>query len=153
MLKYFANSWNSVAVKLNSSFFWVITRCEIVWNRRFETTYMYHLNGSSCPRRTTWSLRVVRIGTSETSVLNHLMLCNNLEDGRILIVTLFTVFVCKMTRKSMTLARHRFHVRWRQKILSLCIFPTEKDTERRVVTFVCDCPATELATSRKNPLS
>ena len=38
----------SVAVKVNSSFFWVITRHNVVWIRRFETV---RFQESSCPRR------------------------------------------------------------------------------------------------------
>ena len=41
----------SVAVEPNSSFFSVITRRKVVWNRRFVTTYRSHLQGSSSPRR------------------------------------------------------------------------------------------------------
>ena len=36
-------------VELNSSVFWVITRREVVGNRRLGSTYRSHLQGSSSP--------------------------------------------------------------------------------------------------------
>ena len=32
---------------MNASFFWVVTQCRLVNNRRFGTTYVSHLQGSS----------------------------------------------------------------------------------------------------------
>ena len=65
----------SAAGELNSSVFWVITRRTVVWNRRFGTSHQSHLRGSS--------LNMWPIGSSETSVLNHLPPRDNPEDGRI----------------------------------------------------------------------
>jgi hypothetical protein len=36
---------------LNFCIFWVITRRDVVWNRRFGITYRSHLQGSKCPNQ------------------------------------------------------------------------------------------------------
>ena len=65
---------------LNYSIFWVTTRSKLIWNRRFGTTYRYHLQGYFC---TVWHLKMGPIHSPETSVLNQLMPRNNPENGRI----------------------------------------------------------------------
>jgi hypothetical protein len=62
------------------SVFWVITQREVVWNRRFGTTFLSHPQGSSS--LTAWLLKVEPICGPETSVSNHLTLHNNPQDGR-----------------------------------------------------------------------
>jgi hypothetical protein len=38
-----------------SSVFWLVTRCEVIWTRGFETTYRYHRQGSRCLRCPSWT--------------------------------------------------------------------------------------------------
>jgi hypothetical protein len=51
MLKVNATSQVTATVELNASVFWVITQREVVWHRRFGTTYrpMFKLMLSSTP--------------------------------------------------------------------------------------------------------
>ena len=63
---YYAWSLAFAADKLNYSALWVITRREVVRNRRCETTFGIPI-----------------VGSTETSILNHLTPRNNPEDGRI----------------------------------------------------------------------
>jgi hypothetical protein len=61
------------------SVFWVITRREVVWNRRFGTISPFF--ESSCPR--VWPLKMGPIRSPKTLVSNHLTTRNNPEEGRI----------------------------------------------------------------------
>ena len=71
-------------LNLNYSFFWVITRRDVVWNRRFGITYRSHFQRSRCPSSwTTWPLKMGPISSPETSVSSNLTPRNNLENGRI----------------------------------------------------------------------
>jgi hypothetical protein len=110
----FPKSQASAVVELNSSVFWVITLRKVVWNRRFGTTYWSHLQGSSF-LDTLFETDVSGLpigshvqgsgflnsltledGTDsrpETSVLNHLTLLNNSEDGRITLRRLVVTYV------------------------------------------------------------
>jgi hypothetical protein len=59
--------------------------CKVVWYRRLGTTYRPNLQGLSSPKRsawTAWPLKMGPICILETSVSNHLALCDNSEDGR-----------------------------------------------------------------------
>jgi hypothetical protein len=62
-------------LKVNSSVFWVVTQCKVVWYRHFGTTFGSIFKGKAC--WTAWPLKVGRIGCPETSVSNKLMLRNN----------------------------------------------------------------------------
>ena len=65
---------------INPSPLFITTRREVLWNRRFGTTYRFHIQGSSCPRRrTAWLLMMGPIGSAETSVSNLLSPHNNPE--------------------------------------------------------------------------
>ena len=73
-----------MASELNSSVFWVITLCKLVWYWRFGITYRSHIQGPVCPSSwTAWPLMMGAIGSSETWVSNQLIPRNNPEDGRI----------------------------------------------------------------------
>ena len=61
----------------NFSFFCVITRHEVVWNRRIRITYLSHLQGS---RPTSFKMGL--IGSPQTFASNHLTPRNNSEDRR-----------------------------------------------------------------------
>jgi hypothetical protein len=86
-----ARSFAAAAVELNYYVFWAIMVREVVWNRRFGTTYRSHLQGSRCSRTldvcqkacTSWPLKMEPMGGPETSVSNHLTPRNNTEYGRI----------------------------------------------------------------------
>jgi hypothetical protein len=70
--------------KLKSSVVCVITRREVVLNRRFGATYRSHLQASRClGHRTSWHLKMGHIDSSETSVSKSLEPHNKPEDGRI----------------------------------------------------------------------
>ena len=66
----------------NSSFFWAMTRREVVRNRRFGTTCRSHLEGSSSCSLNRLT-KMGRIGTPKTHISNYLTPYNNQEDGRI----------------------------------------------------------------------
>ena len=68
---------------LNYSVFWVTTRRQAVWKRRFGTSYRFHLQGLRFPAWTAWPFKIGPTGSPETSVSNHLKPRNNPEDGRI----------------------------------------------------------------------
>ena len=56
----------------SSAFFWDFVQRRIVvcyWS--FGITYWFHLQVSSCPRRTAWPLKMVSIGSPETSVRKY----------------------------------------------------------------------------------
>jgi hypothetical protein len=74
-------------VELNSSVFWVITRCKVTWNRSFGTTYRYHLQGCGSPSWTAWPSNMRPICSTETSVSNHLTTRNNPGDRIIRVTT------------------------------------------------------------------
>ena len=74
-------------VELNSSVFWVITRCKVTWNRSFGTTYRYHLQGSGSPSWTAWPSNMRPTCSPETSVSNQLTTRNNPGDRIIRVTT------------------------------------------------------------------
>ena len=61
-----SRSQASATVEQNSSVLWVITQSEVVWNRRFGTTYRFHLQGPFC------SLKMWPISSPETSASSNL---------------------------------------------------------------------------------
>jgi hypothetical protein len=63
--------------KRNFPVFWVITRREVVWNRRFRTSYPSHIQRSSYPRIRLHASRWDPTGSTATSVSNHLTPRNN----------------------------------------------------------------------------
>jgi hypothetical protein len=64
---------------MNYSVFLIVNRREVFRNRRFGTLYLPHLQGSSFSD--SLILKVEQIGSSETSVSNHLTPRDNPEEG------------------------------------------------------------------------
>ena len=65
----FSWSYATAAVELNYSVFWVITRCKMVFNRRFETTYRSHFEGLSLTARCLFQTTLRSVKTQETEEL------------------------------------------------------------------------------------
>ena len=83
LINLFTKYFTSVHLIIhNSSVFWVITRHEVLWNRRFGTIYICPIFKVPFPWAA-WSLKMGLIVSPETLTSNHLTSRNNQEDGRI----------------------------------------------------------------------